>query len=763
MLLLKTSHQYLHRLADGEIATREAIWVPESDPTMESDEASEAATAESPFPGGSLGIDGNNVNEQQIVIDPKRPVAITACELCKARKVRCDRAEPACGWCSRRGRTCIYKERQKPGFRAGHVRALETKINRIEGVLQSLSRQIEDCMPLRVTNGEALPPVTSAETLRFLNDQENYTSITAPVQIADGIFPVLSRSDEPLQTLRTVELVPAQPDINHRSRSLDHINPDSVKNLELPRGELLYNLVDLYFKHINTWCPILDRRATFDSYFSTSVADEADNVALAAILAISLRFSQDPSLTSEVRRKYYSLAKDKVILYATENTSIKSLQALVILTWDSLGSSDGPQGGLLLAMVVRMALQLNLHVESSIYLSSSIPDDASPGQLRQTVLPQPHSWIEEEGRRRLFWMIYIMERYAAVASGSEVVLPESWIHRYLPCRYDLFSKNQPVETRWFSGTSRANTNPDRPENLGSFSYHCEVTSILSRVRTFLESPVDVCSIAEVEQWNNRYRELDDELNAWLSNLPDDYSKVSQLCHSDPTSKIANWITLHAVFVTCVVRLHSCAAYPTVRSHIFNPSYDASKRCLSTVDSLREIAKDVLNTGMLNLLGPPFTFALYVACRLLLVHSASTGVEPDPNCEVFIYILGLIGRYWGHARHYAQLLDQMWKRARLNWTDLTGSVSSASKALAMMRRTAYEIHATSVQRQSMATGTLPKRSVTPEELEYFEVFSFFNYPRLPAAMMSNPNLYASLLNIDGTTPAKEGFMSSNFPS
>lgn len=45
---------------------------------MESDAASEAATEESPFPGSSLGIDGSNVNDQQIVVDPKRPVAITA-------------------------------------------------------------------------------------------------------------------------------------------------------------------------------------------------------------------------------------------------------------------------------------------------------------------------------------------------------------------------------------------------------------------------------------------------------------------------------------------------------------------------------------------------------------------------------------------------------------------------------------------------------------------------------------------------------------
>lgn len=78
MLLLRASHQHLHPLVDGEIATREAIWVPEGDFTMESDAASEAATAESPFPGSSLGNDGSNINEQQIVIDPKRPVAITA-------------------------------------------------------------------------------------------------------------------------------------------------------------------------------------------------------------------------------------------------------------------------------------------------------------------------------------------------------------------------------------------------------------------------------------------------------------------------------------------------------------------------------------------------------------------------------------------------------------------------------------------------------------------------------------------------------------
>jgi hypothetical protein len=192
-------------------------------------------------------------------------------------------------------------------------------------------------------------------------------------------------------------------------------------------------------------------------------------------------------------------------------------------------------------------------------------------------------------------------------------------------------------------------------------------------------------MSEVERWQSTYRELDDELSAWLSNLPDDYSRISQLCHSDPTSKISNWIIMHAAFVTSVVRLHSCAAYPPVRSYIFAPSYNASQRCLTAVQSLREIAQDVLNTGMLDLLGPHFAFSLYVAARLLLVHTACTGAETDTSCQFFIDMLEQMGHYWSIASQYAQQLDQIWKRAHMGWQIGGETTKSAPKALAIMRR------------------------------------------------------------------------------
>ncbi|KAH8695484.1 fungal-specific transcription factor domain-containing protein [Talaromyces proteolyticus] len=698
---------------------------------------------ESPFLG-SHEEEEDEVNAEEQMVERlsglKRPLAVTACELCKARKVRCDRVEPSCGWCTRNSRSCVYKGRQKPGFRAGHMRELENKVNKLEVILQALGHRVEGLISIsntaRLADDQTTHPLQSPRTPGGVGAQQS-----------DGMICYDSR---------TLELMSVQLTTNPSGSTEASLR-------DLPSGELLYNLVDLYFKYVNTWCPILDRKAIFDSFFlGSSIPDNTDRIVLYAIVATALRFSQDPSLTEESRKRYHSVATAKVLLRGIIQTpSIESLQALVILAWDFLGTSDGPQSSNIIAMIARTVLLLNLHVESSLSQSSAIRASVPPSRLRDSLLPQPGSWIEEEGRRRLFWMVYIIECYASVATESDSVFCDANIDRSLPCRYDLFSKNQPVETRWFKGPGRSKMIINQPDNLGSFSYHCEIIRTLSRVQAFLRTPVDICSMADVEKWQNTYYELDNELNTWLNNLPQDYSNVSQLCHSDPTSKISNWIILHSAFVTSVVRLHSCAAYPTVRSHIFTPSYNASQRCLTAVESLREIAQDVFKTGMINLLGPHFVFSLYVAVRLLLVHAACTGT--DPNCEYFIFILDQMSQYWGVAGQYARLLDRIWKRSRVGWPYSNGTMSSAPKALSMMRRRAYELHISAVQRPSTTIKPLPTKSVTAEDLDYLEVFDFFNYPRLPTGIVSSPSLHGSLLNLDGVASGKDYFVATSFPT
>lgn len=318
---------------------------------------------------------------------------------------------------------------------------------------------------------------------------------------------------------------------------------------ELPPYDLLYSLVDLFFKHINTWAPILHRRSTLDSLFGSSSLEEADRILLHAIVATTLRFSNDVRLTEQARERYHSSSKQKVLLYGLENSSVKALQALVILALDIVGCSNGPPGWNLLALIARSVVQLGLAVETtSVSVSPLYP---SIYTLRAMVLPEPQDWIEDESRRRLFWMVYLLDRYATIATAFEFALDDKEIDRKLPCRDDLFARNQPVETRWFNTVERTDYSMNKPENLGSFSYYVEIVGILSRIHRFLKKPVDIGALSDVEQWQREYRELDSNLNSWKFSLPSEYGNMARVFNPNSGNKVVNcvWIMLHITYHT----------------------------------------------------------------------------------------------------------------------------------------------------------------------------------------------------------------------
>ena len=123
--------------------------------------------------------------------------------------------------------------------------------------------------------------------------------------------------------------------------------------------------------------------------------------------------------------------------------------------------------------------------------------------------------------------------------------------------------------------------------------------------------------------------------------------------------------LHSAYVVAVVRLHSAAAYPVVRSHVFLPSHYAMQRCLSAVQSLGDIARDVYEADGLDLLGPPFAFSLWVAARCLIVHAAAVGCAIDPKIEFLIETLNHVGQYWELASEYAKVLQRVVQKGRQN--------------------------------------------------------------------------------------------------
>jgi hypothetical protein len=64
-----------------------------------------------------------------------------ACDECRARKLRCDRARPTCGTCETLGLTCTPNTTRQPrGPRRGHLKALQSRISKC---IDSLARPRE--------------------------------------------------------------------------------------------------------------------------------------------------------------------------------------------------------------------------------------------------------------------------------------------------------------------------------------------------------------------------------------------------------------------------------------------------------------------------------------------------------------------------------------------------------------------------------------------------------------------------------------------
>ena len=198
----------------------------------------------------------------------------------------------------------------------------------------------------------------------------------------------------------------------------------------------------------------------------------------------------------------------------------------------------------------------------------------------------------------------------------------------------------------------------------------------------------------------------------------------------------------------VIRLHSSAAYPTNHSDLFKPSLAASQHCLDAVANISALCGHVNSAGLLNKLGPPFAFSIWVAARVLLVHAATIAHEIDPKLKLFVDTLREMGAYWNVANTYASLLqrvqDELSESEKNASSAANGerSTPSSVRILADLRRCAYDLDFL-ISRQPRQPVAVRGRSATPSrtpaanELEYLDVFDFFNVPRLSAPFEGTP--------------------------
>ncbi|KAH0526015.1 hypothetical protein TsFJ059_009398 [Trichoderma semiorbis] len=413
---------------------------------------------------------------------------------------------------------CVYYDgRAKTGVRTGAIESINQRIASLEQMF--LGQSILWNQLFGGLNSPTSGSVENTSTDGFT--QENLEQSIAQLRnrlastVQNKQQPAVQDSDGPSQL----------------PKSLSSSAPGATSEARLPPDDLMDALIEIYFEQVHQWIPML-HVLHFRQRLLMPHGRESASTIFYAITSLCARFSNDPRLGHGAEKTAYARqCRQVVILRSMESFSVENLQALTICSFDLIGGGRGPSAWSIVGSMTRTVEQLQLSVEEE--------DQNKPLTKtlirRMNFLPRCRSWSETEERRRVFWNIFIMDRFCSIATGWNFSLTSADVKRRLPCEGSLWERGQPLDvpTPYFGIadlTSRANpavptARPDGEDQdlLGGFAFCIEATESLSLVTSFfLQHDLDFSDPHQFQLWLVRFKQLDLRLvHRWNGPFSDD--------------------------------------------------------------------------------------------------------------------------------------------------------------------------------------------------------------------------------------------------
>ncbi|KAH0424223.1 hypothetical protein CcaCcLH18_11659 [Colletotrichum camelliae] len=574
----------------------------------------------------------------------------------------------ACNCCRRRSE-CVYEsKRSKPGMKAGAIENLHRRLDALERTVH----QQRANHPNRTQSGSDTSP--------------NRDIPGSTTELEKNAYSIMSFFAKELQKFNAKSSGPTSgahlqgADDQHprtKRRRLEHHDeayPSHGSNmLALPDEDILQVVFQAYFSHVHPY-----------------IADE--NTATAAFGTPQQRV----------------MARDWVVSQGMKHLTVESLQALIIVSFNDIGSGEAAQAWSLVGSLTRTVEYLQLTIEH---------DDAERPSLSQPFvsLPPPDNWTEAEERRRVFWNVFKLDRLISVTMGWNTSLTSDDVHCRLPCDGVLWRKEDRVVTPYFGiwdkaagrignpiafipshyaqtsqitaeeetqTPSEAGTSPGAQipsvdmSTVGAFAYCIEATESLSRVTSyFLQQKVNMRDQRDISSWLTRFKELDLRLVHWKMLLPQKWkaNMARQSTRMDPNLTLA-----HVTHNTSMILLHQLIAFPP-REWAFRarlPSILSIDTCQAAAVEIAIIAENYLKHAPPTMpVSSQFAFCIYVAARVLLLRwRYDLDGELVPEFWSLVQILDeMAGRWAGPhslesardnlAGKYSRKLTEMHSRCR----------------------------------------------------------------------------------------------------
>ncbi|KAF7169696.1 hypothetical protein CNMCM5623_002360 [Aspergillus felis] len=589
---------------------------------------------------------------------------IPACQSCRRKKAKCDREQP-CSQCVRFNVICLYDNgRLKPGLRAGAVEQLQRRVEALENMFIGqgiLWQKIWDTVSSTddvQQNGRELERNSLDRVRDRVKDtllqlaEDNEGSLRS---VVDEIHEDSIEQDVPPAKRRKLE---SQSSATERPTPPGHSSSAHLGAHGLPSREVINDLVEFYFANVHHWIPILHVRKFREQVQTTEGWDKAIHI-LHAIVATCIRFTHHPDAgTNEVRREMAVASRQKVILNSMESFSVENLQALVIIAFDTIGSGRGPSAWSIVGSMTRTVEQLQLSVEES---QGDRGSEEGEYLIQRMVFLKPSNfWWQAEERRRVFWTVFLMDRFCSVSTGWNLSLTSADVKRRLPCEGALWEKEYEVRAPFFGISDKStfsNSSPNLVDNepakgnpeqdaIGGFAYCIEATESLTLViNFFLQHALDLQNAQKAQLWLMKFKELDLRLVQWKLFLPPKWRTASVLNEDgvmDPNLTLA-----HMTHNTAVILLHQSIAYPP--SHwkqcpVRLPSVASAETCIEAAAEIATIGHQFLHHSPI-LTNPQFSFCLFIAGRMLLTHSTYTKTAIPNQLDSIVASLWEISQRW----------------------------------------------------------------------------------------------------------------------
>ncbi|KAK4496296.1 hypothetical protein PRZ48_012276 [Zasmidium cellare] len=300
------------------------------------------------------------------------------CKSCRKRKIKCNRLKPSCEACQVFNCACVYDA--IPKKRGPKTDVLEALLKRVNGLEKRLKDEQKSSSP---EGGDSSSP--TQEPKQVNKDAGDKAPIRTSPPRAETEMPEIQQVKS-----NPIPIEPAPP--VHEALAFTDA------------------LLDTFFARVhNKPYYILDETATRQRLRDGRLPRFLVN----AIHAVSLRYV--PHLCGghhgAIRSSQDYVMRSRAEIDVDE-PSIDNLQALLLLAMANFQNGKGKRCYMVLTHAVSMSFALNLHREL-------------PSELRI-------STSEREGRRKLFWTCYLMDRFTVSGSKRPSLVSDESIHLRLP-------------------------------------------------------------------------------------------------------------------------------------------------------------------------------------------------------------------------------------------------------------------------------------------------------------------------------------------